>query len=151
MNLLEKVEKEHVLRLWKTRTTVTTASTRSTDSTSRRWTEMRLVKGSRLPVDVGMRADRGCRHPPRLTTKTSTWWMEMARTTANWVVSRIDSEAAESVIPPDMLQEVPTRPSPGSRAGAHYIAANGGRMPNLGEKHVKFRTERVPAQASSSR
>ena len=52
----------------------------------------------------------------------------------------IDSGAAESVIPPDMLQEVPTRPSPGSRAGAHYIAANGGRMPNLGEKHVKFRT-----------
>ena len=52
----------------------------------------------------------------------------------------IDSGAAESVIPPDMLQGVPTRPSPGSRAGAHYIAANGARMPNLGEKHVKFRT-----------
>ena len=52
----------------------------------------------------------------------------------------IDSRAAESVIPPDMLQGVPTRPSPGSRAGAHCIAANGARMPNLGEKHVKFRT-----------
>ena len=51
-----------------------------------------------------------------------------------------DSGAAESVIPPGMLQEVLTRPSPGSRAGAHYIAANGGKMPNLGEKHVKFRT-----------
>ena len=51
-----------------------------------------------------------------------------------------NSGAAESVTPPDMLQEVPTRSSPGSRARTHYIAANGGRMPNLGEKHVKFRT-----------
>ena len=52
----------------------------------------------------------------------------------------IDSGEAESVTPPDMLQEVPTKSSPGSRAGTHYIAANGGRMPNLGEKHLKFRT-----------
>ena len=48
----------------------------------------------------------------------------------------IDSGTAESVIPPDMLEEVPTRSSTGSRAATHYIAANGGRMLNLGEKQV---------------
>ena len=52
----------------------------------------------------------------------------------------MDSGAAESVIPLDMLQEVPTRSSPRSCAGTHCIVASGGRMPNLGEKHVKFRT-----------
>ena len=40
-----------------------------------------------------------------------------------------------------MLREIPTQPSAGSRAGVTYIAANGTRMPNLGEKRVKFRTE----------
>lgn len=53
----------------------------------------------------------------------------------------IDSGAAESVIPPSMLEEVPIQESAGSRAGLCYIAANGGKMPNLGEKHVKFRTK----------
>ena len=53
----------------------------------------------------------------------------------------IDSGAAESVIHPTMFEEVPTRPSPGSRSGLCYIAANGSKMPNMGEKHVKFRTK----------
>jgi hypothetical protein len=52
----------------------------------------------------------------------------------------IDSGAAESVIPPSMFVEVPIKESAGSRAGLCYIAANGGRIPNLGEKRVKFRT-----------
>ena len=42
---------------------------------------------------------------------------------------------------PDMLEEVPIKESAGSRAGLCYIAANGGKMPNLGEKHVKFQTK----------
>ena len=53
----------------------------------------------------------------------------------------IDSGAAESVMPADMLQDVPLKESEGSRKGVSYIAANGGRMPNLGEKHVRFKTK----------
>ena len=45
--------------------------------------------------------------------------------------------------PEDLLPEVPTQPSCGSKSGVTYIAANGTRMPNLGEKRVKFRTEDV--------
>ena len=41
----------------------------------------------------------------------------------------IDSGAAESVIPPGMLEEVPIKESAGSRAGMCYIAANGGKCP----------------------
>ena len=52
----------------------------------------------------------------------------------------IDSGAAESVMPADMLSEVKLVPSEGSRNGIHYVAANGGRMPNLGEKQVHFQT-----------
>ena len=53
----------------------------------------------------------------------------------------IDSGAAESVLPKDMLKEVPLKESKGSRSGLNYVAANGGRMPNLGEKNVNFRTK----------
>lgn len=49
----------------------------------------------------------------------------------------IDSGAAESVMPAEMLKEVPQE-SVGSRNGTVYIAANGGRMPNMGEKKVNF-------------
>ena len=51
----------------------------------------------------------------------------------------IDSRAAESVIPPGTFEEVSIKESAGSRAGLCYIAANGGKMPNLGEKHVRLR------------
>ena len=53
----------------------------------------------------------------------------------------IDSGAAESVISPGMLKEIPIRESEGSRAGLCYVAANGGKMPNMGEKHVRFKTK----------
>ena len=52
----------------------------------------------------------------------------------------IDSGAAESVMPEGMLQGVKLEESEGSRRGVHYITANGGKMPNLGEKKVFFRT-----------
>ena len=55
--------------------------------------------------------------------------------------STLDSGAAESVLPKDMLKEVPLKESKGSRSGLNYVAANGGRMPNLGEKNVNFRTK----------
>jgi len=53
----------------------------------------------------------------------------------------IDSGAPESVLPHDMLHEIKLQESEGSRAGVQYIAANGGKMPNLGEKRVHFKTK----------
>ena len=53
----------------------------------------------------------------------------------------IDSGAAETVMPATTLQEIKISESSGSRAGLCYVAANGGTMPNLGEKRVKFRTK----------
>ena len=53
----------------------------------------------------------------------------------------VDSGAAESVWPEDLLPEVMTRPSVGSRAGVNYVAANGQKMPNLGEKKIQFKTK----------
>ena len=53
----------------------------------------------------------------------------------------VDSGAAESVWPEDLMPEVQTRPSVGSQTGVTYIAANGNKMPNLGEKKVHFKTK----------
>ena len=39
------------------------------------------------------------------------------------------------------MPEVQTRPSVGSQTGVTYIAANGNKMPNLGEKKVHFKTK----------
>ena len=50
----------------------------------------------------------------------------------------IDSGAAENVLPRDYLPEVPLKPSPGSQRGACFIAANGSRMENLGQKKLDF-------------
>ena len=44
-------------------------------------------------------------------------------------------------MPAEMLKEVQLRESEGSRRGTQYVAANGGKMPNLGEKKVHFLTE----------
>lgn len=51
----------------------------------------------------------------------------------------VDLGAAESVIPHAMLEEIPIRESIGSKTGVSYMAANAGRMPNLGEWHVRFK------------
>ena len=53
----------------------------------------------------------------------------------------IDSGAAESVMPEGMLHGIKLEESEGSRRGVHYVTANGGKMPNLGEKKVFFRTK----------
>lgn len=53
----------------------------------------------------------------------------------------MDLGAAESVVPYDMLEEIQICESAGSKAGLSYIVANGGRMPNLGERHVRFKTK----------
>lgn len=52
----------------------------------------------------------------------------------------IDSGAAESVIPKDMLPILPVESSPAEKTNAKYIAANGAIMRNVGQKRVRFRT-----------
>ena len=53
----------------------------------------------------------------------------------------VDSGAAESVWPEDLLPEIETKPSKGSQSGVNYIAAGGQKMPNMGEKKVNFNTK----------
>ena len=53
----------------------------------------------------------------------------------------VDSGAAASVIPEKLLPGHAIRPSEGSKAGVHYLAADGGRIPNLGEVGVAFLTK----------
>ena len=53
----------------------------------------------------------------------------------------VDSGAAESVWPAGFMPEIQIKPSVGSQTGVIYIAANGNRMPNLGEKKVHFKTK----------
>ena len=50
----------------------------------------------------------------------------------------VDSGAAESVMPRELLKEVQLKESEGSKNGVSYRAANGTRMPNYGEKRVEF-------------
>ena len=50
----------------------------------------------------------------------------------------IDSGAAENVLPREYLPGIPLQPSPGSQRGACFIAANGTRMENLGQKRDEF-------------
>jgi hypothetical protein len=51
----------------------------------------------------------------------------------------IDSGAAESVMPKDMLMNEPTVEGQAKRNGVKYVAANGARMENQGEKKVRFK------------
>ena len=67
--------------------------------------------GSRLSVDMGVRADRGCRHPPL---------------TCDQDINMVDGLMAKKT----------TRSSPRSRAEAHNIAANCGRIRNLGGREA---------------
>ena len=53
----------------------------------------------------------------------------------------VDSGAAESVWPEGLMPVIQTKPSVGSQTGVTYIAANGNRMPNLGEKKVHFKSK----------
>ena len=65
----------------------------------------------------------------------------LERTTAGWhkVKAVVDSGAEETVTPPGLL---PGRveESPMQRAGGRYRAANGARLPNLGQQLAEFRT-----------
>ena len=53
----------------------------------------------------------------------------------------VDSGAANNVMPKRMIRDrSKIRPSPGSRRGAHFVAANDGRIPNEGEIDFVFKT-----------
>lgn len=51
----------------------------------------------------------------------------------------IDSGAAESVLPADMLPNETLVEGEARKKGVRYVTANGGKMDNLGEKRVRFR------------
>jgi hypothetical protein len=51
----------------------------------------------------------------------------------------IDSGAAESVMPKEMLPNEPALEGQAKRSGVRYVAANGARMENHGEKKVRFK------------
>lgn len=51
----------------------------------------------------------------------------------------IDSGAAESVMPKNMLENEPVVEGQAKRNGVKYVAANGARMENQGEKKVRFK------------
>ena len=53
----------------------------------------------------------------------------------------VDSGAAETVVPDDMIRSAETREGPLSRRGVEYQVANGSRIPNLGEKKFVGVTE----------
>ena len=55
----------------------------------------------------------------------------------------IDSGAAESVMPWGMLSGEPLVEGEAKKAGVRYVAANGAKMENYGEKKVRFRKEGV--------
>ena len=52
----------------------------------------------------------------------------------------VDSGASANVMPKRMIRKQKIRPSAGSRRGAHYLAANNGRIANEGECDFKFST-----------
>jgi hypothetical protein len=52
----------------------------------------------------------------------------------------VDSGAPANVMPRGMVRKQKIRPSAGPRRGAHYLAANNGRIANEGECDFKFAT-----------
>ena len=56
------------------------------------------------------------------------------------VEALVDSGATDSVIPTKMLSEFGTTPGEASLGGVIYSTADGGQIPNLGERKVGFRT-----------
>ena len=65
----------------------------------------------------------------------------LERTAAGWrkVKAVVDSGAEETVTPPGLLPGQ-VEESPMQRAGGRYRAANGARLPNLGQLLTEFRT-----------
>ena len=60
----------------------------------------------------------------------------------------IDSGAAESVLPKNLLPHEPIEEGEAKRRGVKYVAANGGKLENMGEKKVKVK--RAGSNAANS-
>jgi hypothetical protein len=75
-----------------------------------------------------------------IPTFTASEWREEKD---HWVkvTSIIDSGAVQSIAPPEMAPSVPIVPSPGSKRGQKYLAANGGRIANAGQQLLHVQTE----------
>eukprot|EP00974_Lingulodinium_polyedra_P097721 9472791-Lingulodinium_polyedra.AAC.1 len=52
----------------------------------------------------------------------------------------VGSGAAASVIPEKLLPDHPITPGDACKKGVHYLTADGGRVPNLGETKLHFET-----------
>ena len=65
--------------------------------------------------------------------------LNVVETMGKWVkiTATVDSAAAETVCPPNMMPMV--KPTPG-KDERYYVAANGARIKDLGEKPVEFKT-----------
>ena len=61
---------------------------------------------------------------------------QSSRRTIEKIKATIDSGAAVHVLPTDAIQAYPLMPSKASVAGVKYKAANGERVPDLGQKIV---------------
>ena len=59
----------------------------------------------------------------------------------------LDSGSHHNVMPKRMVRKANIRPSPGSKRGLHYIAANEGKIANEGETDFKFETLGVSKRA----
>jgi phosphohistidine swiveling domain-containing protein len=57
------------------------------------------------------------------------------------VTVTVDSGSADHVAPEDEFSSSPLEESEGSRKGRRYIAANGQKVPNLGQRVVKMSTD----------
>ena len=78
-------------------------------------------------------SDRDIMAVARGATKIGGRRMRMARGIT------VDSGAADNVMPRRMMRKgMRLRPSEASRAGVHYVAANGSRIPNEGETNLNF-------------
>ena len=53
----------------------------------------------------------------------------------------MDSGAVNNVAPKKWFPQYPMKESEGSKRGLKYVAANGGKLANLGEKQVRFKTD----------
>lgn len=52
-----------------------------------------------------------------------------------WLTITVDSGAADSVIPEDLCTKYKTRETAASKSGMNYVAANGKKIPYMGEKN----------------
>ena len=57
------------------------------------------------------------------------------------VEAAVDSAAVDNVMPYKMFPHIPTKPSPRSIAGKHYVAANDIEIRNFGQRRIKFKTD----------